>query len=55
MRGMGTDHVSSGQMRGLKKTLHPMAQTDGRTWQLYDLIGPGGRISENDRVFGYPR
>ena len=51
MRGMGTDHVSSGQMRGLKKTLHPMAQTDGRTWQLYDWIGPGGRISKNDRVF----
>ena len=27
MRGMGTDHVISGPIRGLKK-LHPMAQTD---------------------------
>ena len=39
----GTDHVISGQMRGLKK-LHPMAQTsrhpdikmDRRTERLYD-------------------
>ena len=30
MRGLGTDHVISGPMRGLKK-LHPMAQTDRQT------------------------
>ena len=31
MRGLGTDHVISGTMRGLEKKLHPMAQTDTQT------------------------
>ena len=39
MRGLGTDNLTSGQMRGVKK-VPTMAQTakqrDIRTWQLYD-------------------
>ena len=30
MRGLGTDHVNSGPIIGLKK-LHPIAQTDTQT------------------------
>ena len=31
MRGLGTDHVISGPMRGLERKLHPMVQTDRQT------------------------
>ena len=31
MRGLDTEHVISGPMRGLEKKLHPMAQTDRQT------------------------
>ena len=53
MRGQETDHVISGQMRGLKK-LHPMAQTDKLTDELTDGHGDSmteysqwGHFSEN--------
>ena len=36
MRGLGTDHVISGQMRGLKK-MHPMAQTNRQTDTQTDI------------------
>ena len=36
-RGLGTDHVISGPMRGQKK-LHPMAQRNSWTWRLCDWI-----------------
>ena len=46
MRGLGTDHMISGTMRGLKKTALNGAngRTHGRTWRLYDWIGPVGPI-----------
>ena len=31
MRGLGTDHVISGPITGLKKNLHLIAQTDRQT------------------------
>ena len=37
MRGLGTDHVISGPMRGLKK-LHSMALTDTETHRLTDIV-----------------
>ena len=48
MRGMGTDHVISGQVRGLKKTASNGAnkQTNRRTSQLLDWIGPVGQFIE---------
>ena len=44
----GTDHVISGPMRGLGKNCtrwrtQTDRQTDTRTWQLYDQLGPVGQ------------
>ena len=51
MRGLGTDHVISRPMRGVKKKLHPMAQTD----EQIDVHGNSmtestqwGQLSEKD-------
>ena len=44
----GIDHVSSGPMRGLKKTAPNSSDTqthrhpEKRTWRLYDQLGPEG-------------
>ena len=43
MRGMRTDHVISGPMRGLEKKLHPMAQnTDNRRTSHSDHLVTNG-------------
>ena len=50
MRGLGTDHVISGQMRGLKK-LHPMAETHRHTDRHGNSMTESaqwGRFSENN-------
>ena len=45
MRGLGTDHVILGPMRGLDKNcIRWRKQTDRRIWRLYDWIGPVGMI-----------
>ena len=40
--GPGTDHVTSGPMRGLKNCIQWRRHPDTRTWQLYDGIGQVG-------------
>ena len=37
MRVLGTDHVILGQMKGLKKIMLPMAQTDRQTYRQTDI------------------
>ena len=49
MRGLGTDHVISGPMRGLEKNcIWWHEQTDRRTRWLYDWIAQLGRFSEKE-------
>ena len=56
MRGLEQIMWSQGQWKPQRKKLHPMVQTyinknkqtDQRTWQLDDWIGPVGRISEKN-------
>ena len=46
----GTDHVTSGPMRGLKKKLHPMTQTNKQTDAYGNSMTESahwGRFSEN--------
>ena len=45
----GTDHVTSGPMRGLEKNCTWWRKhTSKRIWRLYDLIGPVGPIQWKD-------
>ena len=56
MRGLGTDHVIVGPMRGLKK-MHPMAQTNRQTSGHRDSMTESaqwGRFSENHVKILFP-
>ena len=45
----GSDHLTWGPMRGLKKNNMKRGQTDRHTSQLLDQLGPEGRVGENHK------